>query len=218
MRIMLCMSVVALLSLLTPHTGSLAQAQTSPQTPFDRNLILNGDAEGGPGAPNDGTIQKPPNWTVTGNFTAVQYGASGGFPAPTDPGPANRGRNFFAGGPSNERSEAAQTIALAPTTDIDAGNVGYRVSGYLGGFEGQEDNAVVRVAFMSEGSERLAEATLGPVTSALRQGKTGLLQRTTTGTVPKGARRAVVTVTMSRDSGSYNDGYADNLELVLTKR
>jgi hypothetical protein len=29
----------------------------------------------------------PTGWTTTGEFTAVQYGASGGFPDKTSPGP-----------------------------------------------------------------------------------------------------------------------------------
>ena len=71
---------------------------------------------------------------------------------------------------------------------------------------------------MGAGTARLGEATLGPVTAGQRQGITGLLLRTATGTVPRGTRRLAVTITMARASGTYNDGMADNLELVLTKR
>ncbi len=217
MRLTLWLVVVSLLSLSWLYTGSLAQAQPA-QAQFDRNLIVNGDAEAGLGAPDDHKAVPPPSWTVTGNFSVVQYGASGGFPSATDLGPASRGRNFFAGGPSNERSEAVQDITLAASADIDAGSVGYRLAGYLGGFESQADNAVLKAVFIGEGDAKLGEIAIGPVTPAQRQNKTGLMSGTAMGIVPKGTRKVRVTITMTRSSGSYNDGSADNLELVLTRK
>jgi hypothetical protein len=52
------------------------------------NLIKNPGAESGPGS-GDGSTVAVPNWTVPsgGTFTAVKYGATGGFPTASDPGP-----------------------------------------------------------------------------------------------------------------------------------
>jgi hypothetical protein len=36
-------------------------------------------------------------------------------------------------------------------------------------------------------------------------------------TVPKGARAATITMTMTRVVGTYNDGEADDVSLALTK-
>ena len=43
-----------------------------------------------------------------------------------------------------------------------------------------------------------------------------MLHRSKSGTVPKGAAQAVVTLHMVRESGEYVDGYADNLSLTIT--
>ncbi len=183
------------------------------------NLIVNGDAEEGVGS-SDGSPVPVPGWTVTGEATAVQYGvvtSGGAYPAATDPGPVNRGLNFFSGGQNDTTSTLAQTISLASyATGIDAGAVTFALQGYLGGFSTQDDNAVLSVSFKNASGTELAAATIGPVTEPDRSGLTGLLLRSTTGSVPVGSRSVVVTVTMTRLQGTYNDGYADNLSLVLT--
>jgi hypothetical protein len=162
-------------------------------------LIINGDAEAAAGSP-DGNPVATPSWTVGGEATALQYGASGGYPQATDPGPANRGNNLFAGGANDATSTLTQTISL---------------SAYLGGFEGQEDNAVLSVSFQN-GTTEVGTGHVGPVTAADRGSVTGLLARTATGAVPAGTRSAVVTLTATRLEGTANDGYADNLSLALT--
>jgi hypothetical protein len=183
------------------------------------NLVYNGNAEAAAGS-SDGSVVTVPDWTITTGtgFTAVQYGASGGFPAATDPGPAQRGANFLSGGPSDGVSTATQqrilsTKFLAP---IDAGTVIFTLQGFLGGFSSQEDNATVRVDWMNGHGVVLGSSTIGPVTAANRANLTGLKLRKATGSVPVKTRRVLITLTLSRESGSYNDGYADNLSLKIT--
>jgi len=48
-----------------------------------------------------------------------------------------------------------------------------------------------------------------------RGGLTSFLFRAATNPVPSGTRQIKLLLTMTRQSGSYNDGYADNLSLVL---
>ncbi len=59
--------------------------------------------------------------------------------------------------------------------------------------------------------------TIGPITAAQRGNHTGFVHVTANGVVPAGTVWAEVDVTMTRVSlaGPYNDGYADNLSLVL---
>ncbi|HEX3468478.1 MAG TPA: hypothetical protein VHT05_10400 [Candidatus Elarobacter sp.] len=212
-RLAVCAAVVAALGLFVPiaTTGALAAGL------FGTNLVVNGNAEAGPGAPSNGQVMKPPGWTTTGQFTAVQYGASGGFPDKTSPGPADRGKNFFAGG-NAPVSTATQSISLAAAAAaIDAGSVKYTMSAWLGGYSGQDDNAKIMLIFKGAGGASLGQDQLGPVVAADRKGATGFVVKTSSDTVPKGARSATVTLTMTRASGSYNDGEADDVSLVLKK-
>jgi hypothetical protein len=193
--------------------GGIDSGASQPIT--GTNLIVNGDGESGVGS-GDGSAVAVPGWTVTGSATAIQYGASGGYPVSTDPGPTSRGLNFFGGGYDNP-SVLTQTVSLAAySTAIDSGKVAFALGAYLGGFAGQDDNATLTVSFLSSGRTSLGTASVGPVLAADRGGATGMLLQNTTGKVPAGAQSVVVTLTFSRTEGSANDGYADSLSLVLS--
>lgn len=183
------------------------------------NLLVNGDAERGPGT-MDGTVVVTdiPGWTTTGELNVIEYGTSGGYPLSTDPGPDNRGKNFFGGGPNDNDavSTATQTIDVSSVVlALESGNVSYVLTGWLGGYSSQEDNAVLTIQFEDGSGQALGQAQIGPVAAEDRQGATGLLQRTANGKVPKGTRKIVVTLTITRTEGTANDGYADNLSLTL---
>jgi len=210
--------------LLATATGSPAASHRTahaPKAAFGVNLIVNGDAESGPGAPNDGsTLMVIPGWTRTGVFQVQQYGASGGFPDSKSPGPANRGKNFFAGGPgsNNNQTSATQTIDVtALAAGLKAGKAKYNFSAYIGGFGTQKDYGYVTASFQAATGKSLGSAKLAPVTPADRKSVTGLLPRSAKGGVPAGTTKIVVTMVSIRKEGAYHDGYFDNLELTLEK-
>ncbi len=121
------------------------------QITLGQNAILNGDAESGVGSAN-GDVVPVPDWTSTGNFTAVLYGGAGGFPSLADPGPASRGGNFFAGG-GGALSTGSQILDVSHiASEIDTGSIAYTLSGYLGGFSTQGDNAVLAASLLSPSS------------------------------------------------------------------
>jgi len=171
------------------------------------NIITN------PGAEASNTAAT--GWTVNGTPQVVPYGASeGGFPSISDPGPPTRGKNFFAGGPSGSESDLFQTIDISSlAANIDAHQIKYSLSAYLGGFSSQKDQATVFANFQGASFD---QTSIGPVTPADRQNQTGLLLRSTTGTIPAGTRKIQMQMHFEALSGGYIDGYADNLSMVLT--
>jgi hypothetical protein len=130
--------------------------------------------------------------------------------------PADRGFNFFAGGP-HQVSRARQTIDLLPLgADIFDEIVHYTFSAALGGFATDEDNAMLSMSFLDVASNPLGPPiTLGPVTAADRGLATGFVNRSVEGTLPGATARIRVELAFTIASGFYNDGYADNLSLVL---
>lgn len=175
---------------------------------LNSNLIVNPGAE----TVSNGLAT---GWTVNSTPEVVAYG-TGGFPTATSPGPSNRGNNFFAGG-NDAASDFFQTINISNlASSIDAGKVKYALDGWLGGYDSQDDSAEVFINFQSSSKGFVDQASIGPVLAADRQDVTGLFERKTSGTVPAGARYVQVQIHMTRSSGSYNDGYADNLSLTLT--
>jgi hypothetical protein len=61
----------------------------------------------------------------------------------------------------------------------------------------------------------LSSTTIGPVNAADRNNATGLFLRNKSTNVPANTVALRVTLTMTRTSGSFNDGYADSLSVVL---
>jgi hypothetical protein len=180
------------------------------------NLIVNPGAEANTGVSDKTHIVKPTGWTVNGTATVVKYGATGDFPTSSSPGPSSRGSNFFAGGPSSAEADLFQTINLSSIgSSIDAHDITFSLSGYLGGIANQADNASVFVNFSNSSSGFVSQVDIGPVTAADRGNVTGLLYRSLNGTIPATTRFAQIQVHFEWDSGTYNDAYADNLSFVV---
>jgi hypothetical protein len=185
---------------------------------YGRNLVVNGDAEGSAGSPAGAFVGTPGWGNIEGQFTAVPYDAPGGFPSvATDQVPANHGYSFFSGG-NVGNSYARQDIPVSAIgAQIDNGNVTYNLSADLGGFFSDGDNATVDLLFLDASNAVIGTPkTIGPVTPADRGNKTGLLPRSISGFVPPNTRTLHVNVSMNRSFGTANDGYADNISVVLT--
>ena len=149
--------------ILLPVAASIPTA--SAQSFFGRNLIVNPGAEDGAAAPSTFIIRPIPGWIASGNFTVQPYGDPGGFPTLSSPGPPNRGTKFFSGGPNNASSLAYQVIQVPSDafTAIDAGTVRYDLSAWLGGVTIQDDNANLKVFFISVSDATLGSLLIGPV-------------------------------------------------------
>jgi hypothetical protein len=183
---------------------------------FLENLLVNGNAEAGAFSATGAPVAVP-GWTTSSAFTVVNYKPAddtSGFPKTTDAGPPDRANQFFAGG-NAVTSTATQTVDVsANAADIDHGSAVVDLSGWLGGFATDGDNAALSVAFFN-GSTNLGSGTIGPVTNTDRGNVTSLLFRSQTIPVPANTRQLVVTLSMNRSAGAFNDGYADNLSVVL---
>jgi len=183
---------------------------------FGHNLVVNGNAEQGNGATSISQVVKPENWSTTGPFTVLKYG-SPEFPGASDPGPPERGSYLFAGGPNNSQSSATQTIDISSGSGgIDGGGKRYTLSAYLGGFGGQGDSATIEATFLDTSGRILGVGRIGPVTDLTRKGVTALVKSSASGDVPRGARKVTLRVLMVRTDGAYNDGYADDVSLVIS--
>ena len=210
-----------------PQTRALTFGLRSPRSvnkvspawsgPDDNNLLVNGNADCGASGDENSDAVTIPAWKVTGGMSTIGYAVGGGYPTASSPSPANRGSAFFTGGTAAAATMTQTTPLTGLATSIDAGEQRYTLDGWLGGYKAQTDNAKVVVTFKDAAGKALTTAQIGPVTHTDRTDVTGLLRRTTTGTVPKGARSASVVVTASRDSGTNNDGYSDSLSLVLSR-
>jgi hypothetical protein len=202
----------------------LSQGDVVKSFIVSRNFIVNGDAESGSGSTNGSVVGTVPGWALYNNFTVVKYGAVGPtgevFPTPVDPGPSNRGTNFFAGGPSLV-SDASQSIVLA-TTDapaIDQGTATFSLSAYLGGFGTDGARPDIQLTFNNASGQSIGlGVVLGGASASDRGNLTGLLAGSNSGLIPAGTRSIVVLLDMVGIANAYNydNAFADNLELLLS--
>jgi len=167
---------------------------------YGNNLVVNGDAEAG--------VTGWSGFDEYGMIQSVNYGSN--WVLPTQPGPLDRGGSMFAG--LGQYATAYQTLDFGTTTTQD---IAYSLSGWLGGWSDQGDNALFYVQFLDEFDSEIAGAAIGPVTPQDRNNQTGLFYREAAGLVPAGTSKLAFWLSMERLVSSDNDGYADNLSFVL---
>ncbi len=107
------------------------------------------------------------------------------------------------------------TGSLNPSL-IDNEAVRFNFSAWIGGYSSQDDNAEASLTFTNQLNQTVGNIiTLGPVLAADRGYIGSLLFRQANGLVPIGTRSFIVVVTMTRVSGTYNNGYIDDIAVVL---
>jgi CSLREA domain-containing protein len=156
-----------------------------------------------------------PYWELpVGPLAQVFYGAPD-FPTTAD-APAGSGGRFFSGGATTSSSEVVQTIDVSgAAAEIDAGDLPYRISGAFGGHLADEDHANLFVRFLNGSGGSLGTRRIGDYTAADRGNVTVLLPAAHEGLVPVGTRTITATLVAVHEAGPYNDGFADDLSLVL---
>ncbi len=197
------------------HAVGLTPAGPAPAT-LGQNLIFNGDAEYNRGFNSNSTQQYAAGWNDPGpgGITLVNYLAGNGFPSPADPGPANRGKNFFSGG-TNAVSNMTQRIDVSNLASaIDSDKVDFDLSAWLGGYSSQNDTASVVAHFLDGANSEIGTAQLAAVTATERGNVTKLLVRERLGDVPTLTRSISIELIATRSTGE-NDGYADNISFIV---
>ena len=177
--------------------------------PLGVNLLRNPGAEEGPsgsGAP----VRPMLAWTPTSDFTAANYGST----VPAEQSTAiGGGRSFFYGGNNSAYSEATQVVDVSQFAALaDAGGLQAKLSGYLAGYDTQGDSATVTAAFQDATGAVLGSIQIGPQTGSMQK----FIFHQQNGAVPTFTRSVQVKMMSRRAAGSNNDGYFDNISLVLT--
>lgn len=178
------------------------------------NLIANPNAEVVVGE------TEIPGWTVPEGLATPRiffYEDSEENPSPGGPGPEERGFHLFAGGADGERSGMQQQISIDPMwyEAINASQVKFSFGAFLGGKRLEEDFASLSLTFLDANNQPLGRVDLPTITPRERDGETGLFPVGTSDLVPAGSSAVLVELTFYGFEGGFNDGYADNLELVL---
>jgi hypothetical protein len=197
------------------HAVGLTPAGPVPAE-LGQNLVFNGDAEYNRGFDSADEQQYAAGWNNPGpgGVTTLNYLAGGGYPSPTDPGPPDRGDNFFSGG-LNAVSTMTQRIDVSNLAGtIDGGNLDFVLSAWLGGYFDQNDTASVIARFRDGANDQIGMAQLAAVTAAQRGNVTSLLFRNQFGDFPALTRFVDIELIATRSTG-VNDGYADKISFAI---
>ena len=213
----------AALLLAAAQGTAVASAATSgpahgkPQ--WSGNLIADGNASAGYCTRDWNAATTIPAWAIRNGSPNVICYTTGHVPHPA--GPA--GQAFFSSGPYGD-SAMTQTARLDPSAVAD-GSLSYRLSGWLGGWKTEPGYVRVSLTFLSRsGHPAGAPVTLRTVSRPDRHGRTGLLRRSATGTLPPGTASIRVGVRFLDSStppggepepSGPGGGLLDNLSLTV---
>ena len=174
--------------------------ETNPQTVLGPNLIINSSGDDGPGV-SVGLAPYLPGWSTYGASVAP-YGGTGWI-AVSDPGPSDRGVNFFWG----TNADMYQDVDVsAAGTMIDTAKVTYQVSAWLGALSGGTTPTLTYTFFDWSGKQLAATAQLGP---AIHNG-TSLVTSSHSDFLPAGTRRVHIDVAFPAGRA-----LADNIAFTL---
>ncbi len=193
----------------------LAAGRPTAAQPWDKNLVVNGDAERGTGVTSRtaAVVKDIPGWTTTGNFTLVQYGSI----SPDYRYMASEGKQCFGGGPNGGAATGKQTIDLASgATEIDAGRARFYLSGWMSnGGSVIAASTKITVTFLdAEGKTLLTYSLNGPTQA--ENDTNGMLWRAGSGFVLPNTRSVQLLVDLTSKATSFNGASADNIEFIVS--
>ncbi|WP_051777641.1 hypothetical protein [Streptomyces violaceorubidus] len=211
---------------LTTGTHAGSPNCPNPVTPaLDHNLVSNPGAEDYAsdiwfGAPGDGAVPVPDCWLSASALPAPRAVAESYAQSPSAYPPARPGSRVFWGGHDPENAIAG--VATTQTQPIDLSPLGdvsgkpFKLSGLIGGYATQNDNAVVSATFQNADGKTLTAASIGPVKANQRGSVSKLVPLAWYGNVPKGAAKVTLKITLTAvNSGADSNGEADDLSLVI---
>lgn len=207
-------SATAVASLLLLALLSLLPLVPAGSVSCKGNLLKNGGAETVSGSGSQVTLR---DWKdASACMVSLSYNAGGGYPGQTNSTAIKGGASFF---------QAGGSTSCSIFQDIDLRGCARRrpvwyanMSAWLGGWYNQEDYATVSATFYTADAKSRGSFAIGPMTAAQRNFITGFFFRSKVVLVPRDTAFVRFTLTEVRLEGGDNDGYADNLSLILQKR
>ena len=138
----------------------LSTLATSPGALLGTNLVLNPGAETGPGKPVPALTQYIPGWATENSISVAPYGGTGWI-STSAPGPADRGVNLFCKAIAGDADMYQDIDVSGAATLIDAGQVTYQVSAWLGALNGGASPTLVYTFFDWPGNQAGGNGAVG---------------------------------------------------------
>jgi hypothetical protein len=196
-------------------TALLATAAPAQEQLWDKNLVVNGDAETGTGAAirTAPPVKDIPGWTTTGNYTQMLYTAGVAGPRWMK----SQGKQHFAGGPNGGAATAKQSIGLSSgATGIDAGRVRFYLSAWLSnGGSTILAPAKVTATFLDAAGKTLLEHSVNAPAQA-EEDANGLHWRNGSGFILPNTRSVQILIDLTGKAVSFNFADAGNISLTLS--
>jgi hypothetical protein len=207
-----------------PAHDAITVRRGAGPSPNAGNLLVNGNAETDPGGAARTPTATPevPGWVNLGNHTYVRYstvgGSTGGFPRWPASARWNGGENFISGGQGGQTDYSLRQGFYVSTdaAAIDAGRVTVDFSADLGGYLSDNDHVDASMWFVDGNGQFIGEPVVLPsVTAAERGNRTVLIHRAVSVPMPVGTRFIGVILNQVHVTGTYQNGYADNVRVAL---
>jgi hypothetical protein len=197
---------------------SVGPAGAATPTPFNHNLVKNPGAEAGAASSDGQSGVTIPNWEgiSDSHFTVVRYGTAGGFPTAAEGQRIGGGKQFFAAGVDHfgDCDNISQSIfIIGRNSPIDGHHVKLVLSAWVATYDGQTDNAIVRVNIGDDSNNSLGSLVL-PTQSATNDTFHHLKSSKL---LPSHTRELTVSLQSSTHQGAYCDAYFDKISVKLVQ-
>jgi len=183
---------------------------------WDKNLVVNGNAESGTGVTtiSAAAVKTIPGWTTTGNFTICQYG--NGIPVDVR-WLQNTGKQYFAGGPGGGAATAKQTIDLsAGAKEIDAGQVRFYLTALMSnGSSTIAASTKLTATFLDAAGKTLLEFAINGPTQA-ETDNNYMMSRGGSGFILPNTRSVQLVLDLTGKLATFNSAEADNISFVVS--
>jgi len=195
--------------------ASAVPAEAVTRTPYNTNILKNGNFEAGVASATGYESVAIPGWSSTNvNATVVKYGTAGGFPTAAEGLRISGAKQFFTNGPHVSGFACAvtyqQKAIKGRNAIIDAGKLKMKVSAQVATYGNQSDTAVIIVSLVNSNGDEVG--TLLPPEKSLTN---GVFQKVgATGTVPPQTRKVQITLFAAHTVG-YCDAYFDNISIKI---
>ncbi len=171
------------------------------------NLVSNPGAEAGPALVIPAIAAYVPAWSTSNGLSVAPYGGTNWIQS-TDPGPVDRGSKVFCRAIAGETASMYQDLDVSPAAAlIDASQITYQISAWLGGLSGVGVTPTMTYTFYDWSGNQLG--TTGKFGPDYVDGSS-LVEVSGSGTLPSGTRRVHIQLDFSATM------VADNISFILS--
>jgi len=186
------------------------------RTPYNTNLVKNGNFEAGNPSPDGYTSVVIPGWHSTNSqATVVKYGTALGFPTLAEGQRISGGKQFYASGPRASGTSCAvsyqQRTIRGRNAIIDSAHLAIKLTARVGTYSTQSDTATILVSMVDSNGDEV-----GSFSTPAKSATNGRLEKVSVSAIVPPHTRSIQIDLFASNTVGYCDAYFDNITIKIS--